>query len=134
VADEKPMKRDREKPPSVGDLLGITENQGNNSPLLRISDVPTDVREWAAMGRQSPRQRRSMLAVVAEDMAIRDGYIDSQNVMWLNFAMQIGDNGEGRREYLSGMGAAVDRESTKWGMMSRFFNRRSPDENGGPGK
>ena len=130
--DQAIVRTDKNRPVSQGDLLGITDQPTQGSPLLRVADVSQKIQEWAAMGRHTPEQRLAMVAVFTEDMALNEGRIDSGVIMWMNNAMQIGDDGEGRKEYLRAMGAGVDREDVLkgGGLISRMFRKRGPESTG----
>jgi hypothetical protein len=119
------------KQASQGDILGLTDVGGGFSPLAELWNMPPFLHQWGVRARfETMEDINAIVEMISEDQVLMDGYCNYTSLHYLQQTFRLGLEGRARDEMLSGMHAATNRESQKWGgFLGKLFGK---SDGGGP--
>ena len=125
---------------SQSDVLKLTDYQAGRSPLDRLAEFSGEVEKFTQFGNITEGQHIAIMSLAARDEYLRTGDLNIMQWLWGWLAFRNSVGGQGRRDYLEGMGAAVNRENKKWGIWDSIKNqlsgnktdRNHPTDHGAP--
>lgn len=119
------------KQASQGDILGLTDVGAGFSPLAELWNMPPDIRQWGVRARfETMDDINAIVEMISEDLVLMNGFCDYTSLHYLQQSFRLGLGGQAREEMLSGMHAATNRESQKWGgFLGKLLGK---SESGGP--
>jgi len=102
----------RNKIPSEADWLVRPSGNGNGSPAFALFQFPSTPSEWMARANLSEEEVLGISTMMANHMAISQGWLSKDSIVWSRIALGLSIDGEARNDFLAAI-AAERRDQTE---------------------